>query len=97
MNQNEKQPERTAMDELIKFIDSDPVLMVCGNVHYVRMKAIELRDTVEKEQWIAAYIEGLRDCQTGYTNQYTSTDHDLNKIRDFAESRFNQKYGTDGK
>lgn len=58
MNQNEQQPERTAMQELIKFIDSDAVLMVCGNAHRVRMKAAELFDTVEKEQRQFDYENG---------------------------------------
>lgn len=85
-NEQDNKPERTAMQELIDWIQENEIRM--PNAQRIVAKAIEFRDTVEKEKIENAYSRGAED-------------ENLHMTRNCPEPSsykyYNEKYGTDGK
>jgi len=81
---------KTAMSQLLDWIEAHKQ----ENFAYpfasdIEAKAIELRDTVEKEQWIEAYKKGAFD--------YGGEDVDFGNgkaLQKDAEQRYNETYGS---
>lgn len=83
-NEQDNKPERTAMQQMIDWLEKRPLTTSPGCLE----KAIELRDTVEKEQIESAYSRGAEDENLHITRNFTEPS---------AFRYYNEKYGTDGK
>lgn len=95
MSTNDKQtePERTAMQEHIKWLkDQIYEVMPVGQKVLLKMaikNAEELRDTVEKEQWVDAYATGAF--------HFCELELDDPTIRKEGNDNYNEKYTNHGK
>lgn len=91
MSTEDNKPERTAMQELIEWIQENEIRM--PNAQRIVAKAIEFRDTVEKEQRKSEWIAGFKDGAVFNCAMECHPD-------DFgfdADKAYNQKYPNHGK
>lgn len=97
MNQNEQdnKPERTAMDILIDFAQTK-IYSTDGPTLIIN-KAIELRDTAEKEQLIDFGKEAIKEYYKNILPKEPIFSKRLEGFEDASRKAYNQKYPNHGK